>query len=183
MLFCVTPFFFDSVTPTCANGKVYETCGTACPLTCENYQNPPQICPAVCRQGCFCPAGLVEYNNGCVAPSDCPGRYCNTEFQEARLIYYYPFMSLATPTCSNRKVYEACGTACPLTCDNYQNAAAIPCTLQCVQGCFCPQGMVESNDRCVAPSDCPAGNKKNTCNNISSTDLIAICFSLFSMYR
>ena len=59
--------------PTCTNGKLFETCGTACPLTCDNYQSPPFACPAVCVMGCFCPHGLVELGNTCVPPTSCPG--------------------------------------------------------------------------------------------------------------
>ena len=59
--------------PTCTNGKLFETCGTACPLTCDNYRNPPSPCPAVCVVGCFCPHGLVELGNTCVPPTSCPG--------------------------------------------------------------------------------------------------------------
>ena len=59
-------------TPGCINGKVYTTCGTACPLTCGNYQDQPSGCTLQCVIGCVCPSGMVEYEDGCVAPSDCP---------------------------------------------------------------------------------------------------------------
>ena len=59
--------------PACTNGKLFETCGTACPLTCDNYRSPPFVCPAVCVMGCFCPQGLVELGNTCVLPTSCPG--------------------------------------------------------------------------------------------------------------
>ena len=59
-----------------------------------------------------------------------------------------------TPTCTNGKVFHTCGTACPRTCDNYQQEF-LPCTRQCVIGCFCPEGMVEMGDTCVLPSQCP----------------------------
>ena len=59
--------------PACTNGKLFETCGTACPLTCDNYRSPPFACPAVCVMGCFCPQGLVELGNTCVHPTSCPG--------------------------------------------------------------------------------------------------------------
>ena len=59
-----------------------------------------------------------------------------------------------TPTCTNGKVFRTCGTACPRTCDNYQQEF-LPCTRQCVIGCFCPEGMVEMGDTCVLPSQCP----------------------------
>ena len=59
-------------TPGCINGKVYTTCGTACPLTCGNYQDQPSGCTLQCVIGCVCPSGMVEHEDGCVAPSDCP---------------------------------------------------------------------------------------------------------------
>ena len=58
------------------------------------------------------------------------------------------------PSCTNGKVFQTCGTACPRTCDNYQQEF-LPCTRQCVADCFCPSGLVEMGDRCVSPSECP----------------------------
>ena len=56
-------------------------------------------------------------------------------------------------TCTNGKIFETCGTACPQTCDNYEQEF-LPCTRQCVAGCFCPGGLVEMGDRCVPTSEC-----------------------------
>ena len=56
------------VEPVCTNGKLFGTCGTACPLSCDNYRNPPTGCIDECFVGCFCPTGLVELNDGCVPP-------------------------------------------------------------------------------------------------------------------
>ena len=58
------------------------------------------------------------------------------------------------PQCPEGKVYSTCGTACPRTCDNL--GQIIPCTRQCVIGCFCASGTVQNGDSsCVQPSDCP----------------------------
>ena len=64
---CIIGFFV-----ACVNGKVFNSCGTMCPMTCENKDNPPLICPLACKSGCVCPFGTVEYNDGCVLPEDCP---------------------------------------------------------------------------------------------------------------
>ena len=63
------------VEPACTNGKLFQTCGTACPLTCDNYKNPPTGCIDECVEGCFCPQGLVELGTTCVSPTSCPGEF------------------------------------------------------------------------------------------------------------
>ena len=75
----------------CPNGKVYSTCGTMCPLTCENKDGPPMPCPAICIIGCFCPYGTIEYGNGCVAPVDCPTNTSELIFMkiDSLSIYFY----------------------------------------------------------------------------------------------
>uniref|UniRef100_A0A4Q8K251 U83-Liphistoxin-Lsp1b_1 n=1 Tax=Liphistius sp. SGP-2016 TaxID=1905180 RepID=A0A4Q8K251_9ARAC len=64
-------------------------------------------------------------------------------------------LSDATPSCDDSKgeVYMSCGTACPLTCENYNEIRA--CTLQCVPGCFCRFGQVRRSDgQCVDKEEC-----------------------------
>ena len=73
---CYGSEIIDSLpyTATCPEGKVYQDCGTACPLTCDNYNNPPLACPEVCVEGCFCPTGQVEKGEKCVEPPQCSGK-------------------------------------------------------------------------------------------------------------
>ena len=56
----------------CTGGKEWQECGTACPLTCDNHDEP-QTCTFQCVQGCFCPGGTVEHNGTCVTTDQCPG--------------------------------------------------------------------------------------------------------------
>lgn len=59
----------------CGENQRYSTCATACPLTCENYDNPPLVCPAICIFGCECEKGFVKTKDGrCVRPEDCPSQ-------------------------------------------------------------------------------------------------------------
>ena len=60
---------------TCTGGKEWQDCGTACPLTCDNYENPQTICTLECVSDCFCPEGKVDVNGVCVNPSACPGGF------------------------------------------------------------------------------------------------------------
>ena len=76
----VTTTLASPVEPACTNGKVFETCGTACPLTCDNYLNPPSGCIAECVEGCFCPQGLVQLGDTCVSPTSCPGEFAKLLF-------------------------------------------------------------------------------------------------------
>ena len=70
------PFPIATVVPpttegSCTNGKVFSSCGTLCPLTCENRGNP-EPCGLLCAPGCHCPNDLFELGDGCVDVSDCP---------------------------------------------------------------------------------------------------------------
>ncbi|KAM0314333.1 hypothetical protein ACHAPQ_011848, partial [Fusarium lateritium] len=47
-----------SVAQKCKLGEQYQSCGTACPLTCEYPE--PQACTMQCVSGCFCKKGLIR---------------------------------------------------------------------------------------------------------------------------
>lgn len=64
--------FYNNITENCMNGKVHQSCGTACPKTCDNLN--PSFCTKQCVSGCFCPFGLVQLGNSCVTPSQCPSK-------------------------------------------------------------------------------------------------------------
>uniref|UniRef100_A0A224XGR5 Putative Protease inhibitor n=1 Tax=Megacormus gertschi TaxID=1843536 RepID=A0A224XGR5_9SCOR len=53
--------------------EVYHRCGTACPLTCDNYNNPPNGCIKLCVSGCFCTGNLIRDTSSgrCVTPNRC----------------------------------------------------------------------------------------------------------------
>ena len=55
--------------------------------------------------------------------------------------------------CPSGRQYKSCGPLYPITCANYHNPAS--CSQHCLQGCFCPNGMVELEGDCVLPSQCP----------------------------
>ncbi|GFY63523.1 chymotrypsin inhibitor, partial [Trichonephila inaurata madagascariensis] len=63
------------------------------------------------------------------------------------------FVFKASDSCRSNEVYNQCGSACPPTCsDRGENQI---CTLQCVAGCFCKEGLVRDDEgECVKPEDC-----------------------------
>ena len=48
-------------------------------------------------------------------------------------------------------VYQQCGPLCVRTCDN----VGADCPGGCAEGCFCPDGLVTLNGRCIDPIACP----------------------------
>ncbi|XP_062512900.1 SCO-spondin-like [Corticium candelabrum] len=174
--------------PKCPNGSVYDTCGTACPLTCDSPH--PRICTRQCVRGCFCPTGMLQRNTTCVTPDECnmchyngrtyrKGEGFNSTDGCNRCICLEGHVACtrkACPVlppllCPNGKEYRECGTACPQTCQK----GPLICTLQCVRGCFCPRGLVEHNGQCIKPSKCPRqetpcdqlrNNQTTTCHGL-----------------
>ncbi|CAL1298894.1 unnamed protein product [Larinioides sclopetarius] len=145
----------------CSVNSHYESCGTACPLTCDNYKNPPKVCVLMCNPGCHCDAGYVKAEDGsCVMPETCPSR--------------------APEVCGENERYSGCGTACPLTCDNFDNPPKI-CPAMCRIGCECKKGYIRSPDgRCVTPEDCP--NRSSIEKNCEDKPDRGMCLAYFPAY-
>lgn len=175
---------------------VYSQCGSACPLTCENRNNPPKVCPDICVAGCTCPTGMAEYQGTCYNPDSCPitskfhGRWGGCILAVTRMLHaianalYLLFIfttvvaantTVATvpppttpprPACYNGMVYSACGSACRATCANPNPQI---CTDNCIDGCFCPSGTVLHLGRCIQPSECPGTSNLMHLHIISDT--------------
>uniref|UniRef100_H2Z9C0 VWFD domain-containing protein n=1 Tax=Ciona savignyi TaxID=51511 RepID=H2Z9C0_CIOSA len=54
--------------------------------------------------------------------------------------------------CPNGMVHSECGSACPRTCKNKDQA--LFCTRECVDGCVCPSGTILDVDSCVPEEQC-----------------------------
>lgn len=63
-------------TASCPYGERFETCGTACPVTCQNRNDPPTPCTTDCVEGCFCIKGFIRdtQSGQCIPEEDCPGK-------------------------------------------------------------------------------------------------------------
>ncbi|GFW45573.1 tissue factor pathway inhibitor [Trichonephila clavipes] len=121
----------------CPENSHYESCGTACPLTCKNFKNPPKFCVLMCNPGCHCDPGYVKSDDGsCVLPEECSS-------------------NAPEQVCGENEQFNACGTDCPLTCDNYDNPPRV-CNMMCRIGCECKEGFVRNRaGKCVKPEQCP----------------------------
>ncbi|XP_073968282.1 chymotrypsin inhibitor-like [Bombus fervidus] len=69
-LFVIMATYFVLTQASCPANEVWNDCGTACPLTCEDPN--PGICTVQCVPGCECIDGYVrnEYQK-CVELDDC----------------------------------------------------------------------------------------------------------------
>ena len=61
----------------CPAGMIYQQCGSLCPQTCDNLDQP---CDGGCVEGCFCPVGQVVVNGECADDSVC-GKFSVTTLQ------------------------------------------------------------------------------------------------------
>ena len=67
----ISPLIF-SFLAVCTGGQEYQTCGSPCPRTCDNYQID-LLCIQYCVQGCFCPGSTVLHEGECIPSDQCPG--------------------------------------------------------------------------------------------------------------
>jgi len=120
----------------CPFNQIWQECGTACPNKCGEEE--PFICTMNCVIGCQCPPGQWEDVDGSCVEDD---SLCTASGKEKN-------------ECESNKVWQECGTACPLKCGE---EAPMICTMNCVIGCQCPPGhwedvdgsCVEDNSMCI----------------------------------
>ncbi|XP_075066326.1 von Willebrand factor [Mixophyes fleayi] len=66
----------------CAEGKIYQQCGSPCNQTCRSLSHPDSNCKEFCMEGCYCPHGLYSNEFGeCVPKSECSCYYDGELFQ------------------------------------------------------------------------------------------------------
>ncbi|XP_053546165.1 serine protease inhibitor swm-1 isoform X2 [Bombina bombina] len=113
--------------------EVYNSCGTACEVTCANRLNPPQLCMDVCNPGCFCLGGYFRNSAGiCVPEIQCDSVQCDGLNEE----------------------FNSCGTYCEVTCAN-RHEPPRPCVAACNAKCFCKPGYLRNSAGvCVPESQC-----------------------------
>lgn len=69
-----------------------------------------------------------------------------------KIILFIVFIYHAAVQCPTNQVFKECGSMCERTC---QLPTATCEDHSCIDGCFCPDGMVLLNDTCVHRDQCP----------------------------
>ncbi|XP_025025529.1 otogelin [Python bivittatus] len=88
--------------------------------------------------------------------------------------------------CEEHLVYNECIDCCPFSCR--QKTLCVDSELPCVDGCYCPDGLIYENRLCVRPTECPCdyhGTVHRTgaiiqeeCNNCTCSGGKWICTNL-----
>ncbi|GFQ89487.1 hypothetical protein TNCT_53131 [Trichonephila clavata] len=66
---------YIALSAKCPSHQHEESCGTLCPITCENRNDPTEACVIGCSTGCVCDEGYIKLKDKsgpCVKPSKCP---------------------------------------------------------------------------------------------------------------
>ncbi|XP_025015942.1 von Willebrand factor-like [Tetranychus urticae] len=153
-------------TPSCPSPKIYNKGGSARTPTCANPK--PEVCTAVCVEGCFCPEGTLLNGSGeCVKNCSSSGSNSSGSASSASSSASSSSSSTSNPSCPNPKIYNKCGSACAPTC-----AAPKPeaCAQVCVEGCFCPEGtLLNSSGECVKNCSSNGDNSSDSSSSASSS--------------
>ncbi|XP_033095406.1 IgGFc-binding protein-like, partial [Anneissia japonica] len=126
----------------CPEDRVYNPCGSICPVTCALVEFDD--CPGACVETCECPSGTVLSGEHCVQLSQC-GCFVDG-------IYYQPGDEWVESGCSSACVCEDGQVSClPLTCGEFAE-----CQIKNnVRGCYCIDGFQRDGHNCTrAPAFC-----------------------------
>uniref|UniRef100_A0A663F099 Otogelin n=1 Tax=Aquila chrysaetos chrysaetos TaxID=223781 RepID=A0A663F099_AQUCH len=114
---------------------------------CHEYVSPlpfmasctNDLCMSAVDNATWCRA-LTEYARAC-AQAGKPLHGWRMHFQQCVI------------TCAEPLTYNECISCCPVSCR--QQSQCIVSELPCIDGCYCPDGLIYENELCVKPMDCP----------------------------
>ncbi|NXN76243.1 OTOG protein, partial [Himantopus himantopus] len=114
---------------------------------CHEYVSPlpfmasctNDLCMSAVDNATWCRA-LTEYARAC-AQAGKPLHGWRMHFQQCVI------------TCAEPLTYNECINCCPVSC--HQQSQCIDSELPCIDGCYCPDGLIYDNGLCVKPMDCP----------------------------
>ncbi|KAI1232574.1 Otogelin, partial [Lamprotornis superbus] len=130
--------------------RVYALCNVLLhpPFTpCHEYVSPlsfmasctNDLCMSEAEDAAWCRA-LTEYSRAC-GQAGKPLQGWREHFQQCAI------------TCPAPLTYRECLRCCPVSC--HQQSQCIGSELHCIDGCYCPEGLIYENELCVKPMDCP----------------------------
>uniref|UniRef100_A0A1B0D0P6 Uncharacterized protein n=1 Tax=Phlebotomus papatasi TaxID=29031 RepID=A0A1B0D0P6_PHLPP len=137
-------------------------------VQCLEKYNTDMLIESCVSDYCFCPDSEHPEKCSCdgvsVFAQDCA-------FQGVELEHGWRDMEVCPLPCSDGRIYKACGPSsepsCGVAMTNEKDA-------QCREGCFCPDGTIQHEGKCIDPFQCPcqlrgksfkAGSKvKKDCN-------------------
>ncbi|KAK3108443.1 hypothetical protein FSP39_008068, partial [Pinctada imbricata] len=131
----------------CENGKRYSPCASPCSQNCQNIgDEPAPYCKDTqCFEGCFCPEGYVEQDNGCVLAEDCPCMHEGQEFQPGTQIQ----VACMNCTCVNGR-FACSGENCTVcSVDEFS--------------CVADRECIHNNYLCDGHMDCRDGSDEYNC--------------------
>ncbi|NXU09596.1 OTOG protein, partial [Pardalotus punctatus] len=114
---------------------------------CHEYVSPlsfmasctNDLCMSAVDNATWCRA-LTEYARAC-AQAGKPLHGWRVHFQQCVV------------ACAAPLTYNECINCCPVSCQ--QQSQCIGSELHCIDGCYCPDGLIYENELCVKPMDCP----------------------------
>ncbi|NWS52470.1 OTOG protein, partial [Chunga burmeisteri] len=114
---------------------------------CHKYVSPlpfmasctNDLCMSAVDNATWCRA-LTEYARAC-AQAGKPLHGWRMHFQQCVI------------TCTEPLTYNECINCCPVSC--HQQSQCVDSELPCIDGCYCPDGLIYENELCVKPMDCP----------------------------
>ncbi|XP_008935404.1 PREDICTED: otogelin [Merops nubicus] len=114
---------------------------------CHEYVSPlpfmasctNDLCMSAADDATWCRA-LTEYARAC-AQAGKPLHGWRMHFEQCAI------------TCPEPFTYNECINCCPVSC--HQRSQCIGSELPCIDGCYCPEGLIYENELCVKPMDCP----------------------------
>ncbi|XP_036620997.1 otogelin [Trichosurus vulpecula] len=142
------PCFHQSTT---AMQGVYELCEALQkpPFdTCHDYVSPlpymasctSDLCLSASEDTTWCRA-LTEYARACA--------HAGRSLQGWRVKF-----PLCAVTCKEEAfIYNECINCCPVSCQ--PRTPCIDSEIACVDGCYCPEGLIFEDGGCMAPAECP----------------------------